>query len=194
MPGDDSTDLLMMLVNLDDSPLETDCQTVFQTATPTAGALTRPKNTLLTDFKPATASARANFFEIQDVDLGFDIRPVDPSATEKKYGLDMGEATVERMIDRASPMLLKAVFETSPFQSAAIVKRRTAGTDVSGEPYMRMDFTGVLLTKVSWNDGHAVKEKISFIYRALQIRYAPQNADGSLMPAISGKWAMPKTG
>lgn len=195
MADDQSTDLLMMIVQLDGSPVESDCQTDFNTA-----SKSDPRN-LMRDFIPAAEDGLANFFEIEDVDLGFNMRKSGKSNSGTSYALDMGEITVDRKIDRASTILMNSVWTSQPFLKASIVKRRATGRGIntssqndtgaqSGEAYIRLDFDGVLITKVDWNDGHAVKEKITFITRGLKMQYRAQEASGRLMPPIPGEWKM----
>jgi type VI protein secretion system component Hcp len=191
MADSKSTDLLMLLVKLDGSPLETDCQTVFGSTSFQANRVKLDSGRLLQDFKPAEGAAKANFFEIDDVEMGVALKPKDPTAVPKSYGFDAGEVVVNRLIDSASPVLMTAFFSATPFKSAAIVKRRSAGTELSGEAYLRMDFDGVLITKIGWTEGHAVKEEITFIYRGVQVQYRSQGPDGKMTSPVAGKWTMP---
>ena len=174
----DSTDLLMMFTS-QDGPILTDCQTQLV-----------PDNQLLRGFTSAQSGGCANFFEIDDVDLGFDLKPTSVNSEPKSYGLDLGDVSIDRVIDRASPMLLKAALAPMPLVSAAIVKRRASGSTQTGEAYMRMDFTGVLITKIAWSDGDVVKEKITFIYRKIEFQYRSQNPSGKLLNPVSGKWPL----
>ena len=172
-----TTDLLMMFLDGTGKPITTDCQTQI---------IPDPK--MMGGFVSAQNGGLATFFEIDDVDLGFDLKPEDPSSEMKSYGLDLGDVSVDRLIDRASPLLLKAALTPTPLAGAAIVKRRASGSTQSGEAYMRLDFTGVLITKIDWSDGDMVKEKITFIYRKIQMQYRPQTASGRQLNAISGRW------
>jgi type VI protein secretion system component Hcp len=177
MANDDSTDMLMMFVGANDVMLETDCQTRINLV-----------STLMKGFTSAENGRRANFFEIDDVDISVDLKPENAYEEPKKWGLDLGDVTIERVIDRASPLLMKAALTPTPFKSATIVKRRSTGGSQTGDAYLRIDYTDVLLTKISWSDGDAVKEKITFIYRKVEVQYRPQDASGKLRAAIQGKY------
>ena len=66
-----------------------------------------------------------------------------------KYGVRVQPITFTRSLDRASVSLLQYCIKCTSFDSAALIKRKSAGSAFAGEPYLRMDFKdGVLLTEV----------------------------------------------
>jgi type VI protein secretion system component Hcp len=169
MAVDHSTDVLMMMV-LDGQPLKASCQTQFDPLS------VEDPNSLVYDFKPGC------FFEIQDIDLELTAPTPDAHAGDtSKGGVQLNEISVTRQIDIASMALMRACIGTQGFDSASIVKRRAGGGSAeSGQAYLRVDFNGVLITKIDWSDEHVVKEKITFITRGLQMLYRAQLADGTL--------------
>jgi type VI protein secretion system component Hcp len=93
----------------------------------------------------------------------------------------------------ASPILFQALVDCETLSSVAIIKRKAANTQNSGEAYLRLDFTKVLLTELEWEDKeHYVEETGSFIYRELKVQYRQQRADGSLGPPVAIDWKIQK--
>lgn len=108
--------------------------------------------------------------------------------------VDMQPVEYTRVFDTASTLLFQALTSCETLDSIAVVKRKAAGTANSGECYLRLDFTKVLITNLDWKDSeHLVMETGTFIYRELRIRYRPQNQDGSLGSVIESKWVMKRT-
>jgi len=178
MAKDASTDVLMMFTPRDSGmAIETDCQTDVT-----------EKNPLLQGFVGAGGSAYANFFEIDDIDISVDLKPENAYVEPKTWGLDLGDVSVDRAIDRASPLLMHAALTATPFAGATIVKRRAGGDTRSGKAYLRIDYTDVLITKISWSDGDLVKEKLTFIYRGVKVQYRMQDPSGRLLDTRHGAY------
>ncbi len=180
MADDKSTDVLMFMV-IDGFPVPASCTTQF-----TADAYDSDDE-LLDGFVPG------GFFEVHDIDLDLTApSPNKQAAGQSKAGVQLGDVTITRLIDKASMRLMQACINAEGFDSAAIIKRRaTGGSLESGEAYMRIDFTGVLITKIDWTDQHIVQEKCTFITRQVQVRYRPQSASGILGPVSSASWVLP---
>jgi len=124
------------------------------------------------------------YFEIESIDFGIQR----PTGVAKGAATDLSKITVKRRIDRASLTLMDCCFGAKPIASATIVKRRASGTDLAGEPYLRIDFTGVLITSVSWADNELVNEDFSFICRAMTFTYRAQNPDGTMLGDFNADW------
>ncbi|MEJ0046400.1 MAG: type VI secretion system tube protein Hcp [Rhodospirillales bacterium] len=99
-------------------------------------------------FKPG------HFFEVDSVDLGFSKADTKTQGGADNKAIDGEPVRVSRQIDMASPLLMQYCFNANTLDSATIVKRRAAGGDASGLVYLRFDFTGVLITGISWSDSH----------------------------------------
>jgi type VI protein secretion system component Hcp len=108
----------------------------------------------------------------------------------KKYPVNVQPITFTRPIDRSSPVLLQHCIKCTSFDSATLVKRKSAGSAAAGEPYLRMDFVGVLITQVDWSNDDPVKETCTFISRSITVFYRPQLPDGSLGIIRPGFWSM----
>jgi type VI protein secretion system component Hcp len=62
--------------------------------------------------------------------------------------------------------------------------RKTGGihqtkTGVGHIGFLRIDFTGVLITSIDWDAGEVVKEKVKMVCRTVQVKYRAQNNDGT---------------
>ena len=108
----------------------------------------------------------------------------------KKYPLSVQPITFTRGIDKTSRELLHYCIKCTSFDSVSLVKRKSAGSASAGEPYLRMDFVGVLIENVAWSNDDPVKETVKFISRSITVRYKPQLPDGTLGAARVGFWSM----
>lgn len=107
-----------------------------------------------------------------------------------KYPVRVDPITITRPIDKSSPRLLQYCIDTTSFESVTVVKRKAAGTLLAGQPYLRLDFVGVLIRDVSWSNDEPVKETTKLISRAITVRYKPQLLQGTLGVAKIGFWSM----
>ena len=108
----------------------------------------------------------------------------------KKYPVSVQPISFSRPIDRASSALLQNCIKCTTYDSATLVKRKPAGSQAAGEVYLRMDFTGVLITDIDWSNDDPVKETCKFISRAITVHYRPQLPDGTLGIIRPGFWSM----
>jgi hypothetical protein len=112
------------------------------------------------------------------------------SGKNHAYPVDLKPITFTRSIESSSAILVQSCIDCVPFDSATLVKRKPAGGVSAGEAYLRLDFTGVLVTGVDWRNGDDVKETCTFICRGVTIGYRPQLPNGSLGAVISSFWSM----
>lgn len=109
--------------------------------------------------------------------------------------IDMQPVEFTRILDCMSPQLLIALTQCDTLTSISVVKRKATGSANLGTCYLRLDFTGVLMTKLDWKDNeHVMMESGTFIYRKVTLRYRPQKADGSLGVAVQAEWEMRAAG
>ena len=94
----------------------------------------------------------------------------------KKYPVDLEPFTFSRQMDQASPLLFEMCCNSQSFASVTLIKRKAAGTDVSGRAFLRIDFKDVLVIGVDWDSGDVVKEKCKFICRDVEIQYQAADA------------------
>jgi len=152
-----------------------------------------------TDATSATTKLSAgNVFEISD--FSFSIEQV-LNISSSTSGAGAGKVTFEpfsitRVTDRASPQLFTMCCAGQHFKYVSLFLRKAGaaatGTSVSsGATFLRFDFALVAVKSISWSgsDGdESPKEEVQFEFGALQVRYAQQNADGSLQAAKTGAW------
>ena len=187
-----SIDLLMKFVKGSEA-IDAECQTTVDS-----------KDDLLHDFKTG------KFFEIDEFSFGAGLEDDDSSGEKrnpagvshshrtrfsnwlrgetKSYPVDLEPFTFSRQMDQASPLLFEMCCDSKSFASATLIKRKAAGSDVSGRAFLRIDFKDVLVIGVDWDSGDVVKEKCKFICRGVKVQYKPQTADGTLGAAVPGNW------
>lgn len=115
---------------------------------------------------------------------GQDVPPLKP------YNVDMEPFEFTRSIDKASATLWQYCIDRVNYDNATLIKRKPTGGKLSGEVFLRIDFTKVLMIGIDWNHEEPVKEKCKFISRAVTIHYLPQLPDGSLGAPQRAFWTM----
>jgi type VI protein secretion system component Hcp len=97
------------------------------------------------------------------------------------YPPTFDEVSIKRQMDKSTPGLFAACFNTKPLDRVSVVKRKSAGAGSStgNIPFLRVDFDEVLITDISLESGDVVKETLKFVYRSLTLSYRPQKSDGS---------------
>jgi len=109
------------------------------------------------------------------------------------YPIEMEPFSFTRQVDLASPVLFYNCFQTKPFDSATLVRRKMTGTalgsnNITSLPFLRIEFSSVLLISVDWDGDEEVKEKCKFVCRSVKVQYRPQRPDGSPGDPIGGDW------
>jgi hypothetical protein len=112
------------------------------------------------------------------------------TGSNRPYPVDIKPISFKRSIESSSTVLIQNCIDCVYFDSATLIKRKPSGGTAAGEAYLRLDFTGVLVTGVDWDDGDEVKEKCTFICRGVTIGYRPQLPNGSLGAVTSGFWSV----
>lgn len=207
MAKGDSTDILMMFVR-DRQPIRGESSSELDMPG-------RPRNSLLKGFKKGHLFEVDSFtFAVGIDDDDDEHRAAAPAAkgragktghsttggfkrwrmggrpAAKKYPVDIQPIRFSRAIDRASSVLLQNCVDCATYDSATLVKRKSAGSAAAGEPYLRFDFNGVLMTGIDWSNDDQVKESCSFICRSVTVHYRPQMPDGTLGAIVPGFWSM----
>ncbi len=128
-----------------------------------------------------------------------------PEAQNISYPPKFGGASFERLIDRASPIFFMSCCTSKTFDSAVLVKRLSqgqfGGTNLPSVGYLRIEFTKVLITDISWEDGDLVKEKCEFTCHSMKLIYRKQDNSGRLQAwagqgpngQYSAEWPNPRT-
>lgn len=114
-----------------------------------------------------------------------------PAESKRHEKFQMEPFTFSKHLDAASPALLTNLTNSVTYKSAAMIKCKVVGGH-SLLPYLRIDYTDVLITGIDWSDGDVVvKEVCKFLARGIQVQYLQQADDGSLLPPVSGHWGLP---
>ncbi len=126
------------------------------------------------------------------------IRAAQEKRTEKRNrgeDIDMQPIEFTRIMDCMSPLLFQSLVNCDTLETLSVVKRKATGSRNSGDCYLRLDFSKVLITNLEWKDSeHVMIETGTFIYRKVTIRYRPQRPDGTLDVAIQAEWEMKMAG
>ena len=209
--AEDNTDLLMMF-KLKGRAIEAECQTTIDAADLRADKLLEgfeagrffevtgfsfkigiaddaPQMTEQT----GTGGTSGKKKEPKERNAGFArFRSADPRALRAGglgYPVDVKPITFKRSMDQTSLVLFRNCCDRVRFDSATLVKRRPSGSRYTGEVYLRLDFTDVLIVGLDWEEAHAMEESCSFVYRKVEFRYRPQRPDGSLGAPVPGSWS-----
>jgi len=120
-------------------------------------------------------------------------------ADRSTYPVKAGAFSLNRQIDRASPILFEAFCNKQRLAFVTLLKRTTAygaaGTTMQPKPmgYLRIDFSDVIILGIDWKDGEVLTEQFRFEARTLVINYMSLNAAGKLTLVEGVTWA-PKIG
>ncbi len=100
------------------------------------------------------------------------------------------EIDITKSVDTASPALFEAAAAGVHFPQMLLKIRKTG---VANQPdYLIYDFREVFVTKIEWTGGgggEVTEEMVTLAYGALQISYAPQNANGAYGKPQLGQWS-----
>jgi type VI secretion system secreted protein Hcp len=159
----------------------------------TAGAGDRAEilDPFTTALKGVTTPYQSGLFEVED--YNFDIEQV-LNIGSQSAGAGAGKVTfnpfsITRKVDCASPTFFQMACSGKSFQTVGLGIRKAAGNEASGVMNLAFTFKLVAVKTVSWaHDDEAPKETVTFEYGALDIQYAQQKPDGTLLAAIFGGW------
>lgn len=108
------------------------------------------------------------------------------------YPVEFNSVKISRAIEASSPLLFYSCINNTTFKGATLVKRVSAS--VKGQMqqmgFLKFEFTDLLITSISWDDGDLVSESFEFICKAMDITYLQQLKDASLapMPGKTVQW------
>jgi type VI protein secretion system component Hcp len=153
-----------------------------------------------------------NAFELAD--FSWDIKPPDdststasgprsasPASTSKAAPAgknagtgagQLGEFTIHKAIDSASPGLFKACLKKEEYDMVWIFFFQSGETP--RKPYLVLKFSSVTVTAFSWKgvpgDGHheTKDEEVTFHANTMKLEYGKQRKDGTRSPLQVGSW------
>jgi type VI protein secretion system component Hcp len=114
------------------------------------------------------------------------------------YPIQMEPFSFSRLMDVASIDLFYNCFNTKSYDTAVLVRRKVGGlqmgtdgrfdksSNIAAVPYLRIDFTSVLIVAIDWDGGDTVKEKVKFVCRTIKVSYRQQMFHGKAPTVITG--------
>jgi type VI protein secretion system component Hcp len=108
-----------------------------------------------------------------------------------KYPFYVENLTFDRTIDSASPIFFQYCCKQQKFHSAVLCKRLAQGNLGASIPkaYLRIEFTDVTITDISWDDGDLVKETCEFKAQGgMKLTYLKQKSNAALEGASDAEW------
>jgi type VI protein secretion system component Hcp len=102
----------------------------------------------------------------------------------KRYPVRMDELKIDRIYDRASPLLFRACCDSSSFASATMIKRKDVGGSKL-QSFLRLEFTDLLISHIDWKNGDEISESVKFVFRKVVVRYKKTSFQaGSQQPIL----------
>jgi len=98
---------------------------------------------------------------------------------DRAYASDLEPVKITKTLDKSSLTLFGCCVNGTYIDQAVLIKRRGSGAD-SLRTYLRVVFTGLLITDFDWDEDEAIKESFSFVCRKAEIRYSVENDDGTM--------------
>lgn len=146
---------------------------------------------MFSSFKFSDAQGKKGLFEVED--FSFDIEQT-LNIGSQSTGAGAGKVTfnpfsINRKIDKASPLLFRMACAGTPFSDVRLGLRKSAGSDQSGIIYLVFCFKLVACKTIAWSyDDESPKEALTFEYGGLQVFYMNQKPDGTLDKQYAGGW------
>ena len=139
------------------------------------------------------ALTQGKIFEVED--FSFDIEQT-LSIGSSASGVGAGKVTfnpfsITRKIDKASPLLFQMACSGTTFETVVLALADSVGgaKPAAGSIFLRFDFKLVAVKTISWSyDAGSPKEVVTFEYGGLQVRYSPQNPNGTLAAPVQEGW------
>ena len=113
----------------------------------------------------------------------------DSDTPDPPFRADPDDVSFSRLIDSASPVLLKNCLDKKRFDTAVIVKRSRMGSAAQMSTILRLEFQQVFVRAVQWEDGNTVRESCKFKFGLMKATYRKRNQDSSIASSSSCSWA-----
>lgn len=116
-----------------------------------------------------------------------------PSATSASAGhrADFQDLSIVKMMDKASPMLVKACAKGDPIKEVKLELCRATGNK---SVYMEYKLTKVIVSSVSVGGGGGSEptESVTFNFGKIELTYTPFDRDGKAMGKVPAGWDLTK--
>ena len=133
----------------------------------------------------------ANIFEVED--YSFDIAQT-LNIGSQSTGAGAGKVTfnpfrITRKTDKASPLLFQMACSGTPFQTVALVLRKSTAGSTAATAFLKFTFKLVAVKTISWAHSNELpKESVTFEYGDMVIEYWQQKADGAMGTKVVDGW------
>jgi type VI secretion system secreted protein Hcp len=137
-------------------------------------------------------------FEIKDFSFDVENHTTIGSATGGAGAgkVKFNEFTIKKLVDKASPALFQYMASGSHFEKVILSCRKAGGGTGTGtgKAFLIYEFATVFITSIEHElegeeGNESPEETIEFVYGALQIKYAVQDAKGQLGAPVQGTWS-----
>jgi type VI protein secretion system component Hcp len=140
-----------------------------------------------------SALPQGKIFEVED--FSFDIEQT-LNIGSSASGIGAGKVifnpfSITRKIDKASPLLFQMACSGTTFETVVLALADSVGgaKPAAGSIFLRFDFKLVAVKTISWSyDAGSPKEVVTVEYGGLQLRYSPQNPNGTLAAPVQEGW------
>jgi type VI secretion system Hcp family effector len=172
----------MCFIDYNNKYLQSESQTDVKQSAQDSKELVQP-------FVDATSSN--GLFEIED--YSFDIEQA-LSIGSQSTGAGAGKVTfnpfsITRKVDKSSPTFFESACSGKAFKTVYLGLRKSAGGAASGVIYLVFQFKLVAVKTIAWaHDDEAPKERITFEYGGLLVKYGQQNSNGQISAVFPGGW------
>ena len=96
---------------------------------------------------------------------------------------------ITRTTDKSSPVLFQMACSGTPFQTVALVLRKSAGGSSASAAFLKFTFKLVAVKTIAWaGPDDSQKETVSFEFGGMVIEYWEQKPDGSMGMKILDGW------
>src|SRR5215469_17166551 len=132
-----------------------------------------------------------NIFAIEN--YSFDIEQT-LNIGSQSTGAGAGKVTfnpfsITRKVDKSSPTFFENACSGKAFKSAYLGLRKRAGNNASGAFFLVFQCKLVAVKTIAWaHDDEAPKERITFEYGGLLVKYGQQNSNGQISAVFPGGW------
>lgn len=101
----------------------------------------------------------------------------------------LSDITLEKHLDKASPLILGAAVSGAHFPTAVITTRQNTGAAAAGRDFLVITLKDVVITSISsaettGADATLPVEQITLEFSSLTFSYTPVAVDGSVLPAV----------
>ena len=97
--------------------------------------------------------------------------------------------SISKRVDLLTPVLFQRCAAGTPFAKLDLLVVKASGGTAHPRVFLQYTFKLAAVATIAYShDDESPQESVTFGYGTLQVRYAPQNPDGSLGQVVSAGW------